>query len=324
MSSVPCDMSGRRTCCGFPLREALLALFSMPGAMLLLPLGCGQGFDVTSPDAVPTNVVLPSADVEVPVTILNSLIFMDVTVNGAGPYKFLLDTGAALGQVSPEISSQFPGNLLNRTTTIVGPLGETAPVPLFRVDSLKIGDTDFQNFAVVVRDVPGMFVGAPFAVDGIVGSGLFRNVLLTLNYPAAKIGVRTGALPAVDDCVIVPITGGDLAGGTYILPQVSIDVQGQTVSAFLDSGNSGSLLLPESFAGSAFSSPPTPVATFTQNGVTVLLQGTLSGDVTLGCVLLDHPIVQVGGNLTSLGAAGWQTYVVTLDQESKRGQFVKM
>ena len=64
--------------------------------------------------------------------------------------------------------------------------------------------------------------------------------------------------------------------------------------------------------------------TFTQNGATVLLQGSLNGDVTLGCVLLDHPVVQVGGNLTSLGGAGLQTYAVTIDQESKRARFVKV
>jgi hypothetical protein len=293
-------------------------------ALLLSAAGCGQNFDLTLPTTVPAQVIMPAATVEVPSVIVENLTFVDVTVNGAGPYRFVLDTRAALGQISPTISDQFPGGLLNRSTTTAGPIGTTEAFPLFRVDSLEIGGIQFENFAVIIRDVPGMFSNLPFTVDGIIGSGLFRNVVLTLNYPGRTIRVQNGVLPAVDGCTILPLSGGDLdADGVYILPQVSIQALGQTLTAFLDSGNAAALLLPESFAGSAFSSPPTTVNTLTQNGATPLLRGALNGNITLGCIQMDHPTVLVGGSLTSLGAAGLQTLVVTIDQSSKSVRFVQ-
>ena len=322
------------SCCRRPRRprrrslvsrpRLLVVLLVMSAAPLLSPSGCGQSFDPSLPTTIPAQVVLPDANVEVPVAISGNLIFVDVTVNGAGPYKFLLDTGAALGQVSPAISAQFPANRIDDSIIVTGPLGETNPVPLFRVDSLKIGDADFQTFLVAVRDVPGMFAGTPFPVDGILGSGLFRHVLLTMDYPGEKIRVESGALPPTDNCEILPITGGDLGpGSVYILPSVSITLEGQTVSVFLDSGNAGALLLPNSYASLPFESQLAPVATFTQNGQTILLHGVLDGAMTLGCIEVDHPTILIGGNLASLGGAGLQSYVITLDQESKAARFVQ-
>src|SRR5512140_532980 len=84
------DAWGRTVRRGWP--AALLLACLLPAA------GCGLE---NPPTTVPTNVLLPVGGVEVPVAIVANQMFVDATVNGAGPYRFALDTGASLSLISP-------------------------------------------------------------------------------------------------------------------------------------------------------------------------------------------------------------------------------
>ena len=119
------------------------------GVCLLSAVGCGT---VTPLTTVPTNVVLPVGGVEVPVAIVTNQIYMDVMINGTGPHRFALDTGSALSLISPTVADQFPANQLNSFTTLLGPFGPTSRFQLFRVDSLGIGNMEFQNFSAAIQD----------------------------------------------------------------------------------------------------------------------------------------------------------------------------
>lgn len=302
-------------------RLPLCILASLLVLPLLLGQGCPTNYGSPAMSPVPTTIVLPGGDVSAPVEFSGNLMFLDATVNGAGPYKFALDTASSTTSISPALASLFPDNLLNATTQITGPSG-TVNAALIRIDSLQIGSMAFQNFTATVDDVSSIFSNTSFTVQGIIGIATFQPLVLTLNYPASQIRVQQGVLPDVDYCTILPITGGDLLGGmNYTLPQVSITVAGQAVSCPIDSGNSGWLVLPSSFANLPFVNTPQTVTTTTISGQTDYLVGNYNGTVSIGCVSSSQPPIAVGGSLASLGSQAMMPYVVTIDQTTKRVRF---
>lgn len=297
----------------------LLSLMLLPMALGVGCPGSFVGLGWMGSTSVPETIILPDGDVILPVQLVNHLMFVDVIVNGAGPYKFIVDTASGLTIISPNISRELTKNRLNAATQIGGPSG-VIEAPLYRIDSFKIGDVDFQNFTAAEEDVTLIFPGLPFTVDGIIGISLFRSVALSLNYPESNIRIQQDSLTdAIDNCYVLPVTGGDLIGASsYVLPQITITLADQTLLCPLDSGNNGFLLLPSSFEALPFVSPPTPTVSFTINGQMTLLQGKLDGSVAFGCVAYSKPTISVGGSLASLGAVAMQPYVITIDQETKR------
>lgn len=191
---------------------------------------------------------------DVPMLMRGPMPAVEVLVNGKGPFLFAIDTGAA-GR------ARFDASLAE--TLKLQKVGEARAsdpsgrnvrtLDVLRADAIEFGGLRFERVDAPSRDY-NLSPRLP-KIDGILGLGLFAGYLLTLDYPARRVRVSRGELPAADGREII---GYENPRG---VPVVELWVGGRKVSAHLDTGNTvGGFVLPEWLAKElTFASEPVVV-----------------------------------------------------------------
>ncbi|MET4075565.1 aspartyl protease family protein [Hymenobacter sp. UYCo722] len=120
----------------------------------------------------------------VPLQIQRNLLVISATLNGYGPFNFLLDTGVATAIItSPALadSLQLRHGQIFRVT---GAGGSDTGLQAYQADSVRVGlpgiVADYMPVLVLSQDVLNLsgYVGVP--IHGILGSELFRSFVVTL------------------------------------------------------------------------------------------------------------------------------------------------
>ena len=113
---------------------------------------------------------------------------LDVKLNNRNA-RLEIDTGA--GGLLVSSSTAKHAGLLAFSQNRIGGIGDEAERKGFTayVDSIRIGDLEFQNCAVQVID--GRYL--PGDIDGLIGMDVFSQFLVTLDYPMRKLSL--GPLP---------------------------------------------------------------------------------------------------------------------------------
>ena len=113
------------------------------------------------------------------------LILLPVCVNGAGPFQFILDTGAGTSLLSPDLAKQLDVKVIGSKE------GQTAAgkvsVSLARVDSLAVGETKLDEVDIGIVDLGhiGKTVGAQ--IDGDLGYNFLKHFRVTIDYRRSEI-----------------------------------------------------------------------------------------------------------------------------------------
>jgi hypothetical protein len=142
---------------------------------------------------------------------------VDVTINGRGPFKFVVDTGApgplrldskiadALGLKAIRYESEGDGSGANEFK-----------VPVVPIDRLGLGRFSKAELEANVMDLRGR----GFDFDGVFGMDAFADHVLTIDYARGTLGVGAGSLPPAngkdifdyelteDGLIKVPVTIG--------------------------------------------------------------------------------------------------------------------
>jgi hypothetical protein len=177
----------------------------------------------------------------VPFELLNNHIYLNVKLNGKGPYRFLCDTGG-VNIITPELAKELgvtsEGALEGRG---VGEKSED--IGLTKIEKVQIGDATIANqvFAVYPLGPFGAVEGVP--QFGLVGYEVFKrfvakvdygNGLLTLWLPAAFTYKGTGT--------VVPFAFNEH------IPQVEGSIDGFPGKFDIDTGSRGSVTILAPFA----------------------------------------------------------------------------
>jgi predicted aspartyl protease len=285
----------------------------------VLSLGCGLTDPLSGNSAyVPTTLRLPGGDITIATTVTSSgLMFAGVRVNGAGPFTFLIDTGANSTVISPTIGSLFPDSAVGTANTTSGAIGGTLATRIFKIDSITMGSVAFENFQATEIDLGPTTSGLGFVVDGILGLPLFRAIAMTLDFPNSSLRLRNSFLGPTDDCNILAITANASALITF-----PMTIAGRNTQALLDTGNNSFLLLPNSFGSLSFVGQTQMSTATTVTGTFSVLNGCLApNSVSLGCFNFSNPCVGVGGDLVNFGTEGLSVFKVTVDQPVRRLAF---
>ena len=116
---------------------------------------------------------------QVPFEIIDGRIYVQAEVNGRGPYRFAVDTGASgLGRADASLVSTLGLKLLKPAANSDGL--ETTEADTTHIDSLRIGGLARQNFEVITRDYNGR-MAAEAALSGIVAREFFGGGLLIID-----------------------------------------------------------------------------------------------------------------------------------------------
>jgi hypothetical protein len=265
---------------------------------------------------VPLDV--PRGGISVPFELVGDQPVFEVKVQGEGPYRFILDTGAAgTGRVSRELRETLGFEKVGEV--LAGdPSGKnTQRRDMVRVDELAVG-------GVVFRDLDMLLAGGQRedeGIDGVLGFALFSEALLTLDYPAKTLRLEKGALPPADGKEILDL------GLEHGIPSVRIDVAGVPVKADIDSGSMGWVMVPRKVADEVeFASEPLVIgrASTSFNSFDIK-QGPLKGAVSVGSHRMENPPLDFAEIFPSanLGGQFLGHFAVTFDQKNRRVRFLR-
>jgi len=164
--------------------------------------------------------------------------FVQVLVDGKGPFTFGIDTGTGTqALVSPALVESL-GLARTGEAEAGDPSGRGArTLPLVKVGRLSVAGVEFRDVTAAVYEASQ----ADGRCDGILGFLLFREWLLTLDHPAARMVLAQGRLTASADGTVVPFRAPDG------VPLIDLGVGGETLPAIVDTRGLG-LAVPASQA----------------------------------------------------------------------------
>ena len=243
-----------------------------------------------------------------PIEMLYDKPYVSVTVNGRGPFRFLIDTGTgAEALVSPELADQL-------ALPVVGHARLTDPSGLGKqrsnivlISSLKIAGAEFAG----VKAIRHKLYGDGANCQGVLGFTLFKDYLLTLSFPERRIVLARGEIAQDGDGSVLPFRMPDG------VPIVALHIGGQHAEAQIDSGGTG-LSLPETVAAH-LKFLATPIAFGNGESLATRFQikaARLRPDVRLGRYTFKQAFVEINPAfpLVNLGATPLAKFVVTFDQ----------
>jgi CubicO group peptidase (beta-lactamase class C family) len=267
------------------------------------------------PPEKPKRTQVPAAGVDVEMKRSGFQPVISVMVNGQGPFRFAIDTGA--------------GGTLRADSALVAKLGlpvvgqvrggdpsgkNSLMMDLVEVQSLEIGGARFEGLTAAVRNYNERRMGDP--VDGILGFALFSDCLLTLDYPGNRVKLERGSLPAANGRDVLAF---DMGRG---IPSVKLQVDSLWVDADVDAGSMGGFSLPASYAARLpLAEPPRVVGRArTVSNEFEITAAPLKGAVHLGSYEFNGATIsfQPVFPMANVGSQVLRDFAVTFDLKNKR------
>lgn len=267
-----------------------------------------------------SGVVEGGEEASLPMEIAGAQIVVPVTINGRGPFRFSLDTGAGRTVVERSLAHE-----LNLPVVGHSRVGDPARPEAIAADEVRIESLGFAGvaFSRLTADSWDRAALDPAArTRGVLGMEMFAGRLLTLDYPGRRVIVRRGELPRPDGREVVAYRRSE--GGTLLVP---VSLGKVSLEADLDSGSPEGLALPKSFAGRL--TLEGELATIgrgrTASGEFVISGARARDTLRLGPVEIERPFLTFNDYLpnANIGYRLLRHLAVTIDQKNRRIRFEK-
>jgi predicted aspartyl protease len=259
----------------------------------------------------PGNAAIPRGGADVPLSLDDHQPGVDVLLDGRGPFRVLVDTGASPAlAVSPQLAGRLG---LPRDAGVVrlrAANGQWVKAARTHVGSLRLGPAEFRDVPAVILDVgAGDF-------DAVIGMALFDRAVVTFDFPGRRLSVRGGTLDRSDpDTFAVPFV--------YRIPMLPVSPPlrdgSRAVDVLLDTGSNAGLVLPDAIRDDLATDP-----TFTGRAVAETLGGRrdielvrLRGKLGLGPYGVTNPVVGLAPGRGAIGTPALRDFEVSIDQRSR-------
>lgn len=259
-------------------------------------------------------VQLPDAPVELPM-LEGRLAIVEVRVNGQGPYRFGIDTGAAGGaRISRSLADKLGLPVVGEAMA-GDPSGKSRrAIPIVEIGRLAVGDAVFSKVQGGASDFGAL------GIDGLLGIGLFSESLLTLDYPHRRVRIERGELPPADGKKTLSFEA------QQGIPTVSLRLGEVEAKAHIDSGNTREEIVVPAFLASRLKLAAEPVLigkARTNFNEFEIRQAALAGKLVLGAYELSNPKIDVVDlfPVVNLGHKFLQRFAVTVDMKNHRIRF---
>ncbi len=111
-------------------------------------------------------------------------VMTHVMVNGKGPFRFVIDTGASRSTLAPHLARSLGlQNSVGKNVMLNGVTG-VAEVPTVAVASIEIGQLKFEN-----QNLPVIFTSIMGNADGILGVAGFHNQRIDVDFKRDRVTV---------------------------------------------------------------------------------------------------------------------------------------
>lgn len=172
-----------------------------------------------------------------PMTVLpNGLPVAHVSVEGHGPFRFIIDTGASSTAVLPALHAALPVRLKAAAKQNLHGAGGAQTVDLLQLDRLGVGGRLEKGLrAFNLPDGPVNQMG----VHGVLGADVLARYELEMDVPGRRWSLRepAEARSAGGPFVAVPFDLDDANA-----PRFTVLVDGKPIAAMLDTGARGTII----------------------------------------------------------------------------------
>ncbi|WP_177204534.1 aspartyl protease family protein [Hymenobacter arizonensis] len=146
----------------------------------------GAAVHAQTPDATAPFTFLKAGrnKARVPVKLHRNLLVISATLNGLGPFNFLLDTGVGTSIITKSALGDSLGLRKGQLFRVVGAGGAQTGLLAYQTDSVRVQIAGVvaphMTWLVLSEDVLNLsgYIGVP--IHGILGSELFRSFVVTL------------------------------------------------------------------------------------------------------------------------------------------------
>nr|WP_310524474.1 aspartyl protease family protein [Polymorphobacter sp.] len=155
-----------------------------------------------------------------------SRLFIDTKINGKGPYRFLVDSGADRTVIGETLAERLklPKDSIVRLRGMAGAKDVSTVV----IDTLTIGSSDIAT--IIAPALPERFIGA----QGIIGIDALADQRMMLDFDAKRVTIQDSRIPVVREEGEIVVTARRRKG-QLILTQVNVD--GRRSYAVIDTGS---------------------------------------------------------------------------------------
>ncbi len=174
------------------MRSTLGVLASLVCVLAAAAASADRRFDQATDATPPATPAQPPRDfgfangtssVTVPFELINNHMYVQMKVNGYGPYRLLFDTGG-VNTVTPEVAAEM-GVSADKLRSVAG--AQPDDISRLQVARVEIGDAfiDNQLFYVFSLDTFSEVEGIPGF--GLVGYEIFKRFVVRVDYEASRI-----------------------------------------------------------------------------------------------------------------------------------------
>lgn len=154
-----------------------------------------------------------------------------VRINGEGPFRFIIDTGANRSVISDQVARRL--NLPEGAATLVHGIAGAVPARTVNVTSFMAGGA-----AVPIKDIP-VLDGAPLGAEGLLGIDAFHNRCVEFDFVRGRVTLSHSIAPNEPSPGSFTVIAETTVRAIQRLGQLTIvDAQavGRRISCFVDSG----------------------------------------------------------------------------------------
>ncbi len=210
-------------------------------------------------------------------------LFVDVLVNGKGPYSFLVDSGADRSVIGAGLAERLA--LPVDADVLVRGMAGTSPATTVFIETLSIGSSKIDG--IVAPALPERYLGA----QGIIGIDALADQRLLLDFDKRTVVIQDSRQPQAREEGEIIVTARRRKG-QLILTQASVD--GDRTYAVIDTGSEltigNSAMLRRALRGR--SKPPMQtISLISVTGASFSAEVTTLAELRVGGVILKNVTV---------------------------------
>jgi hypothetical protein len=284
-------------------------------ALCIFLSGC-LGFHRAPPR--PGGTEIGSGVVVLPARMIDDYLVISEKWDKFGPYHFLIDTGSTVTLVTPELAQRYAvaDALLPEMPDVAdrSASGQVTSLPSTVVSRIELGAARFTRVPALIYDCSSLSAELGVKIDGVLGFPLFRDTLLTLDYPHETVRLQaTASAPPDVPGTVIPFNN------TQKSPLIPVRLGDHTFIARIDSGSDEALQLNPVGLDPKYAFAPIQGRTVHDVTSDHLEQiGRLADTLYIGDKAVPHPLVEVIDELSALGGGILKYFVVTFDQAHDR------
>ena len=281
----------------------------------------------------PRRTIFAAERVELPATFVGDYPFVEVLINGTGPFRLMLDSGCSNLMLSPhaaKLAHVRANPFLTEHVSVNGGKGAvrhyTAQVNRVEVGGLQLEGVkalvpDQQAWATKVASVQKVEKALEFGdFDGFLGMAALFDLILEIDYPNRQVAVVRPAAGRFPPERAVPY---ELNHGVGF---VTLDLGGKTARALVDTGSNGGFDLP-TIDDVPLLNPKQKVdgvGAFGAGGQMAReTWGQMEGEIRLGPITWQNALVFTSDRKDAvIGSRALKPWKVVFDQPARRLYFI--